>query len=163
MLRMRVVVGVSGSPGSLQALRFAFDRACALDAALVPVIAWEPPGGDSAARPYPGSVTDGWADAAEERLLRAFDEGLGAPPDDLPAASHVIRGRPGHVLVAVADRPDDLLVVGSSRPGILRRAWSGSVTRHCLAHAACPVIAVPPTAPCLAALLEQITPHRGNR
>jgi nucleotide-binding universal stress UspA family protein len=131
----------------LQALRFAFDRAYALDAALVPVIAWEPPGGDSVARPYPSSVTDGWADAAEERLLRALVEGLGAPPDDLPAASHVIRGRPGHVLVAVADHPDDLLVVGKGRSGILRRAWSGSVTRHCLALATCPVIAVPQTAP----------------
>jgi nucleotide-binding universal stress UspA family protein len=144
---MRVVVGVSGSPGSLQALRYAFERARALDAALVPVIAWEPPGGDSAARPYPSSVTDGWADAAEERLLRALDDALGAPPADLPAASHVIRGRPGQVLVAVADYPNDLLVVGKTRPGLLRRIWSGSVTRHCLAHAACPVITVPDTQP----------------
>ena len=50
------------------------------------------------------------------------------------------------MLVAVADRPDDLLVVGKGRSGILRRAWSGSVSRHCLALATCPVIAVPRTA-----------------
>lgn len=142
----RVVAGVSGSPHSLQALRLAVELATALDATLLPVIAWEPPGGESRARPYPESVTEGWADAAEARLLTAFDEGLGGVlPADLRIESHVVRGRAGHVLVTTADQPGDLLVVGKGRPGILRRAWCGSVTRHCLAHATCPVVTIPPT------------------
>lgn len=142
----RVVVGVSGSPHSLQALRFGVELAHGLDATLMPVIAWEPPGGDSAARPYPRYVTDEWADTAESRLLTAFDQALGGPPTDLRTEPHVVRGRPGQVLVALADGADDFLVIGKGRPGILRRAWCGSVTRHCLAHATCTIITIAPTA-----------------
>ena len=141
----RVVVGVSGSPGSLQALRVAVEQACALDATLMPVIVWEPPGGDSAARPYPHYVTEEWADAAEARLLTAFEQGLGGLPTEAPTEPHVIRGRTARVLVAVADQPQDLLVIGIGHPGFPRRTGCGQVARHCLAHATCPVIAVPPT------------------
>ena len=46
----RLVVGTSGSPGSLRALRYGEGLARAHDAVLVPVIAWELPGGDRAHR-----------------------------------------------------------------------------------------------------------------
>jgi nucleotide-binding universal stress UspA family protein len=141
----RVVVGVNGSPGSLQALRFAVGHARALGAALVPVIAWEPPGGDSANRRFPSYLTEEWADAAESRLLTAFDEGLGALPPDLSVQPLVIRGPAGRVMVAVADREGDLLVVGTGRRGIVHRTLYGSVPRYALAHAQCAVIAVPPS------------------
>jgi nucleotide-binding universal stress UspA family protein len=49
----RVVVGASGSPGSLRALRYARDLARAHDAPLIPVLAWVPPGGDIADRCAP--------------------------------------------------------------------------------------------------------------
>ena len=39
----RVVVGTSGSPGSLRALRYAEVVARAHDAVLMPAIAWLPP------------------------------------------------------------------------------------------------------------------------
>ena len=42
----RVLVGTSGSPGSLHALRYGEGLARALDAVLIPVIACELPGGD---------------------------------------------------------------------------------------------------------------------
>ncbi len=45
----RLIVGTSGSPGSLHALRYGEVLARAHDAVLIPVIAWELPGGD---RPY---------------------------------------------------------------------------------------------------------------
>ena len=141
----RVVVGVHGTPGSLQALRFAVGHARAFGAILVPVIAWEPPGGDSAGRYYPPFLTDEWADAAERRLLNAFDEALGGPPEELPTQPMIVRGSVGRVLVAIADRESDLLVVGCTRRGWLHRACYGSPPRHCLKHAACTVIVVPPT------------------
>jgi nucleotide-binding universal stress UspA family protein len=141
----RVVVGVHGTPASLQALRFAVGHARALGAALVPVIAWQPPGGDSAGRRYPTYLADEWADAAEQRLMTAFDEGLGAAPENLPTLPQVVRGPAGRVLVAVADHDDDLLVVGRSRRGRLHRAWYGSPPQYCLTHAACTVILVPPS------------------
>ena len=57
------------------------------------------------------------------------------------------RGEPGQVLLETAFRPDDLLVVGAGRRGPLARmARSGKVSRYCLAHARCPVLAVPPPA-----------------
>jgi nucleotide-binding universal stress UspA family protein len=141
----RVVVGVSGSLGSLQALRCAVEHARVFGATLVPVIAWEPPGGDSAGRRYPAYLADEWAEAAEQRLLTAFDEGLGALPPDLPVRPLVIRGPARRVMVAVADRDNDVLVVGATRRGPLHRAWYGSVPHYALAHAPCTVITVPPS------------------
>ena len=38
----RVIVGASGSPASLQALRYAEELARANDALLIPVLAWVP-------------------------------------------------------------------------------------------------------------------------
>ena len=46
----RIVVGVHGSLGSLQALRYATEEARARKVPLVPVIAWVPPGGTFRAR-----------------------------------------------------------------------------------------------------------------
>jgi nucleotide-binding universal stress UspA family protein len=86
-----------------------------------------------------------WRDAAWERLLDAFDAGLGGVPADLRVEPVVARGETGPVLVDTADQPDDLLIVGTGRRGMgrwLRR----SVSRYCLAHAHCPVLAVPPSA-----------------
>ena len=140
----RVVVGVSGSPGSLLALRFAVDHAYAFGAVLVPVIAWEPPGGDSAFRRYPPDLTHEWAQEAEDRLVAAFDSVPDGPPLDHPAQPHVVRGPAGRVLVATADGEHDVLVIGTGRRGILRRAMYGSVSEHCLARARCAVIVVSP-------------------
>lgn len=49
----RVIIGASGSPSSLQVLRYAQHLARDLDAALVPVLAWLPPDGDLADRRTP--------------------------------------------------------------------------------------------------------------
>jgi nucleotide-binding universal stress UspA family protein len=140
-----VVVGVHGSPTSLQALRFAVGHARAYNATLTPVIAWEPPGGDSAYRRFPPFLTDEWAYAAEQRLLAAFDEGLGGPPADVPIAPLVVRGLAGQVLVGVSDRDDDLLIVGKNQRGFLHQRWYRSTTAYCVAHARCPVTVVQPS------------------
>jgi hypothetical protein len=50
------------------------------------------------------------------------------------------------VLVAVAGQAGDLLVIGTGRRSPVGRALRRSVGRYCLAHARCPVIAVPPSA-----------------
>ena len=143
----RIIVGVSGSPGSLQALRHAASLARMHEAALVPVHAWAPPGGDLADRSHPSPYLRGlWRDAARQRLHRAIELALGGAPDDVVFQSDVQRGDPGHVLVSVACRPDDVLVIGAGRRGPLAHAMSCRVSRYCLAHAQCPVVAVPPPA-----------------
>jgi len=48
--------------------------------------------------------------------------------------------------VDIADQPGDLLVIGTGRRSLVGRALRKSVGRYCLAHAKCPVLAVPPSA-----------------
>ena len=143
----RIVVGVHGSLGSLQALRWAADEARERQALLVPVIAWIPPGGDFAERSHPSPyLREVWQEAAAKRLTEAFDEGLGGLPEGLAVQARVVRGETGAVLVDVADQASDLLVIGTGRRNPLGRALHKSVGRYCLAHARCPVLAVPPSA-----------------
>jgi nucleotide-binding universal stress UspA family protein len=138
---------VHGSLGSLQALRYAAEEARARKVPLVPVITWIPPGGDMAERRSPSPYLRRlWADAARQRLVAAFEAGLGGVPDDLQVEPCVERGEAGPVLVDVADQPDDLLVIGTGRRSLVGRALRKSVGRYCLAHAKCPVLAVPPSA-----------------
>jgi nucleotide-binding universal stress UspA family protein len=157
----RIVVGVHGSLGSLQALRWAAGEAREREVPLVPVIAWVPPGGDLAERGHPAPYLRRlWQEAARTRLLAAFDEALGGMPDDLRVHGRVERGETGPVLVDVASEPGDLLVIGTGRRSPLGRALRRSTGRYCLAHAQCPVLAVPPSA-----LMDELTRgwrrHRG--
>jgi nucleotide-binding universal stress UspA family protein len=143
----RIIVGVHGSLGSLQALRFAADEARQRNVPLLAVTAWVPPGGDLAERrhssPYLRKI---WREAAWERLWAAFDAGLGGVPADLQVDTQAVRGETGPVLVDTASRPDDLLIIGTGRRAGFGRMMRRSVSRYCLAHARCPVLAVPPSA-----------------
>ena len=143
----RIIVGVHGSPGSLQALRFAADEARRRNVPLLAVTAWVPPGGDLAERrhssPYLRKI---WREAAWEQLWTAFNAGLGGVPEDLLVETQAVRGETGPVLVEVAGQPDDLLVIGMGRRARFGRMMRRSVSRYCLAHARCPVLAVPPSA-----------------
>src|SRR5689334_2489951 len=136
----RIIVGVHGSPGSLQALRFAADEARQRDVPLLAITAWVPPGGDVAERRHPSPhLRKIWRDAAWERLWAAFDAGLGGLPADLQVEPQAVRGDTGLVLV-------DLLIIGTGRRAGFGRMMRKSVSRYCLAHAHCPVLAVPPSA-----------------
>jgi nucleotide-binding universal stress UspA family protein len=142
----RVVVGVSGSPGSLQALRYAAAMARSHDAALVPVLAWTPPGGDLADRRYPcAEMRAAWKQAAWDRLWQAVGLAFGGAPDDVKFAPQIVRGDAGEALTNFARKSSDVLVIGAGRHGALRRLASCRVARFCLGHAACPVVAVPPS------------------
>jgi nucleotide-binding universal stress UspA family protein len=143
----RVIVGASGSPGSLQALRFAEELARAHDATLIPVLAWVPPGGDLADRRAPcGYLRRVWAEDAGQRLRDTLCAVWGEIPAGLSVRPVAERGEAGPVLVDIACCPGDLLVVGAGRRGALARVISGRVSRYCLARAWCPVLAVPPPA-----------------
>lgn len=141
----RVVVGVSGSLGSLAALRRAAAEARSSGRVLLAVLAWTPPGGETGYRRAPcPQLAKVWEDGAVQTLCTAFEEGLGGRPSDLRLQPLVVRAEAGRVLCELADRPDDLLVVGAGRRGALARLSHAGVSRHVLAHAGCPVLAVPP-------------------
>jgi nucleotide-binding universal stress UspA family protein len=142
----RVVVGVSGTPGCLPAVRYAAGVAYAHGTPLVPVLAWQPPGGDLAERTHPSpALRDLWAEAAGRRLQGTLMVAFGGLPPDVPIKSRVVRGEPGRSLVETASEPGDLLVIGTGRRPGIGRALHASVSRYCLAHAAGPVLAVPPS------------------
>jgi nucleotide-binding universal stress UspA family protein len=143
----RVIVGASGSPGSIRALRFAEDIARhSANAELVPVLAWTPPGGELADRRSPSPpMRRVWQQAAAQRLRDALDAAWGGAATGLTVRPLVQRGEPGPVLVSIACSADDVLVVGAGRRGMLARV-RGRVSRYCLAHAQCPVFAIPPPA-----------------
>ncbi len=136
----RIVVGIDGSAGSKEALRWAAQQAKSTGAALEVVIAWH----------YP--VCYGWApgpqdfdfgEAAEQALTGAIDEVLGS---DRPAwlRTRVAEGNAAQVLVdASADA--DLLVVGSRGYGAFADALLGSVSTYCVHHARCPVTVIRPS------------------
>ena len=140
----RVLVGTSGSPGSLHALRYGEGLARALDAVLIPVIAWELPGGDRVGPS--GGLRQACRDLACQRLRDALMAVWGDVPGDPRVQPHVERGPAGWVLVNLASRPDDVLVVGAGRRGALGRLAFSKVSRYCLARAQCPVVAIPPPA-----------------
>ncbi len=144
----RVIVGVHGSLGSLQALRYAANEARQRDVPLVPVTAWVPPGGDLAERRHASPhLRKLWREDAVRRQQAAFEDGLGGLfPAELRVEPLVARGETGPVLVDTADQPDDLLIVGTGRRAGLGRMLHRSVSRYCLAHAKCPVLTVPPSA-----------------
>lgn len=139
-------MGVCGSAGSLQALRDATEMSRHFGVPLMPVLAWTPPGGELADRRYPSAELRAlWQQSAWERLWHAVDLAIGGPPADIAFVPKVARGAAGDVLTRIASKPGDILVIGTGRHGAVRRLLACNVSRYCLAHAACPVMAVPPS------------------
>ena len=143
----RVVVGVNGSLSSLEALRAAVDEARRERVELVAVLAWTPMGGEIGYRRAPcPDLLQLWERMACVRLRKTFEDAFGAYPSGVRVRPLVIRAAPGHGLVSVADRPDDLLVVGAGERAWPARWFHGSTSRYCVSRAGCRVLAVPPPA-----------------
>jgi nucleotide-binding universal stress UspA family protein len=141
----RVIVGASGSPGSIPALRYAGSVARRDDVPLIAVHAWVPPGGDLADRRTPSPyLRQLWAEAAARRLTEELEVAWGGVPPGLEVQPRAVRGEPGQVLVDIACDAEDLLVVGAGQRGWPGRIWHGHVSRYCVARANCPVLTVPP-------------------
>ena len=79
-------------------------------------------------------------DAARAALDAAVDEALGAEPG-VEVERKLAEGDAGDVLVAES-ADAELLVVGSHGRSGFKAAILGSVSRHVVAHASCPVVVV---------------------
>jgi hypothetical protein len=127
----RLIVGASGAHGAV----------------LIPVIAWEPPGGDRDERfQNSGYLRLACQDLADQRLRDALIAVWGEIPPGPLVQPLIARGPPGRVLVDLACHPGDVLIVGAGRRGTLARVAFSKVSRYCLAHAQCPILAIPPPA-----------------
>jgi nucleotide-binding universal stress UspA family protein len=143
----RVVVGVTGSPSSGAALRRAVQEARRTGRVLVPMLAWEPLGGEAVYRLAPEPALAAiWARQARQRLDTAVAEALGALPLDVQVELAVVRAPAPLALNALADQPEDLLVLGAGPRGPLLRRLRGRVRRHTLLRAKAPVLLVTPPA-----------------
>lgn len=143
----RVVVGVTGSASSSAALRRAVDEARRAGGELVPVLVWQPPGGEALYRtaPTPG-LAKLWERRERARLESAIAAALGSLPLDVHVEPMVVRAPTVWALTELADGPDDLLVLGAGPRHRLARVLRGAVRRSAAARAKSPVLLVKPPA-----------------
>ncbi|WP_435255869.1 universal stress protein [Streptomyces althioticus] len=138
----RIVVGVDGSPSSLEALRWAARQAALTGGSVLALTSWDYPQYHGALGWLPPSSGDEEAleARAREDLTRCVEETLGAHPS-VDVLEEVRYGTPASVLLRAA-RDASLLVVGSRGLGGFAGLLLGSVAQHCVQHAACPVVVV---------------------
>ncbi|MER5635535.1 universal stress protein [Kitasatospora sp. NPDC002227] len=134
----RIVVGVDGSPSSIDALSWAIEQARTRGAVIEALAVWQHP------------VATGWTVPieADEDLAaitrKVLDDavvqaaGAACPVEIRP---RVVQGGAVPRLLEAA-RGADLLVVGSRGHGGFVGALLGSVSGHCVQHATCPVVVV---------------------
>jgi nucleotide-binding universal stress UspA family protein len=138
----RIVVGVDGSEGASQALRWAYNEARLRNASLEIVQAWHYPYmADVTGMAAAAVRTDDLEDAIRASLDRFVDE-TGPWPTDVAATRRLVEGGAAGALVEAATGAD-LLVVGSRGHGGFAGLLLGSVSQQCAHHAPCPVVIVP--------------------
>ncbi len=137
-----VVVGVDGSPASAMAMAWAARYARAMGATVRAVLAWHYPAaaGPAPIGVAPAVVAGDIEQARREDLEKAIAATFGDPPS-VKVEPKVVYGHPSQVLIDES-RDADLLVVGSRGHGGFTGMLLGSVSTHCVTHAACPVTVV---------------------
>jgi nucleotide-binding universal stress UspA family protein len=136
-----IVVGVDGSPSSIQALKWAIGQAALTGASIEAVIAWHYP--QSYGAPFPDDVN--YDELATETLAKSIVAASNArssgPEAAVKISSFVAEGHPAQILL---DRSANasLLVVGSRGHGGFAEALLGSVSQHVVHHALCPVVII---------------------
>jgi nucleotide-binding universal stress UspA family protein len=145
MARELVVVGVDGSPESIEALRWAARYAEATKATIRAVRAWHYPAaaGISVSGRAPEAVTS----QVEKDMQDQLDDALSAVYPGGPPGYVETRLAYGHSAAALVHEAQeaDLLVVGSKGRGAFTGMLLGSVSMHCVTTAPCPVLVVRPT------------------
>lgn len=148
--RPSVVVGVDGSAGAKEALRWAFGEGRLRQWPVRVVHAWTFGylGGSLGGDAYWGGsfgpalgVDPGELHRAAEDLVERTIGDLGDEAAGVEIGREVVQGAAAAVLVAAAG-PGDLLVVGSRGHGGFTGLLLGSVSQQCVHHARCPVVVV---------------------
>ncbi len=134
--RPRVVVGVDGSATSLKALQWAVDYASVTQSQIDVVAVWKLPTSLSWSGPFPSDFSP---DTSAEQMLDHLIERKRADHPDLAITGRVMQGDPANVLES-ASRGAALLVVAQRGHSELVGFLLGSVSKHCVTHAHCPVL-----------------------
>jgi nucleotide-binding universal stress UspA family protein len=138
----RIVVGVDGSPCSVQALRWAVREARLTGRSVDAVFAWEYPTSYGGHAWVPYGAMDGieFEEVAERTLADSISQATG-PDDGVDVRPNVVRGNAVQSLLDSAEGAD-LLVVGNRGHGGFTAALLGSVAQQCVYHAGCPVVVI---------------------
>lgn len=141
-----VAVGVTTSPHSVAALRFAASEAARRGVPLLLVAAWAMPAVESwDYAPWHNESLAGFARALRTDAHAAVDEALATARSEYPQVDvrgHVVEVAPWAALETESRRAG-LLVVGSRGTGGFEGLTLGSVARAVLDHSRCPVAVVP--------------------
>jgi nucleotide-binding universal stress UspA family protein len=138
-----IVVGVSPTTGSPNALRWAAAEAQLRNLPLRAVMAWRaprPPGASGMRPPAtPAVASDDYGRDADERLRGFVAGALGA---DTNVECVVVHGSEVNALLSSA-RGAQLLVIGEPQPGRLASMMSSLTAPHVVLKAECPVVVMP--------------------
>ena len=143
-----IVVGVDGSPASLAALRWAAEEARLRDARLIALHAWTfvplAPLAEPGLIPMGAGDVVGTLEAEREAAKAELDAALagafsGKPPVEIERK--LVEDDPAEALQRESKQAD-LLVVGSRGRSRIAAALLGSVSKHVIDHAPCPVVVV---------------------
>ena len=136
-----IVVGVDGSDGSKQALRFAVEEARVHGAQVAAIHAWEaavvPPDVSPAPRLDLVTLVSQAHEGALKLVTAVVEEVVGDDPA-VEVTARAVEGPAASVLIDAA-RGADLLVLGSRGLGGFTGLLVGSVSQQCIQHAPCPV------------------------
>ena len=134
-----ILVGIDGSEGSLDALRWALAEARRRGDAVEVVHCWHIPyyGDMSGMMPVPGPVIQESAEAVLAEALAAVK----ADAEGVALTGRIVQGAAAHTLVE-ASKGADLVVVGRRGHGGFAGLLMGSVATQVAGHAACPVVVV---------------------
>ena len=135
---LQIVVGIDGSPASMEALDWGASQATLTGSLLEIVMTWEWPqsyGWNALAR-IPADFSP---EQSTEKILERAADDVRAKYPDIEITTRVVEGHPAPALIE-ASKGARLLVVGSRGHGEFVGMLLGSVSEYCATHAHCPVV-----------------------
>ncbi|WP_439657864.1 universal stress protein [Lentzea sp. HUAS TT2] len=146
MRRRVIMVGVDGSASSRAALKWALTEAGRTGADVEAVLAWQR---EDAFVPATSMGIHPYREKPQRHPAQELHSAVLDIRAAVPSAPEVVEttvvSQATDALVR-ASRHADLLVLGTRGHGPLAGALLGSVTAHCIKHAECPVVVIPPRA-----------------
>ncbi len=142
----QIVVGVDGSPSSVQALKWAIGQAALIDttltgASIEAVSAWHFPNSHGAPLADTGDYPVLAAETLDKAIAAARNASTGPGEADVTITSYVGEG-PADEILLDRSRHARLLVVGNRGHRGLSEALLGSVSQQLVHHAAVPVVVI---------------------
>ena len=134
----KIVVGIDGSPSSIQALEWAATQAEAAGVSVMVVMTWEWP----VFYGWTPEIPSGWDPSADAgNVANEAVESIRADHPSVTFEVAILEGHPAPALVDLSATAA-LLVVGSRGHGEFAGMLLGSVSEYCVTHAHCPVVVV---------------------